>query len=124
MINLTPNERKVLRAIATNEYNPANGRWPETKSETGCWADALAFAEASGLRPLQVNGVLASLKEKALIRLSPDPDRPNLNLLNFTDAGWNLLCFLQHKNITTISTDGTVFTDESGVEWSLNSYRQ
>jgi hypothetical protein len=63
-INITSNERAVLKAIARSEYQPVNGSEPAAFADTSAvWTRYLD----DGLTPRSRPGVVASLSKKGLV---------------------------------------------------------
>lgn len=79
-MNITANERLVLRALRTNDFgNGTQGDW--------LWSDCINDArEPSGITGSALGGVVSSLCEKGLAETDGNKGRDAC--IRLTEAGW------------------------------------
>lgn len=89
MTTLTELQYKALDHYAHCEMSPANGATPEELNQTGTYLWADEAADALGVSPQAMGGVLTSLANEDLVQVQAgDKDDPD-GLFNFTQAGFD-----------------------------------
>lgn len=91
MIQITENEAKVLRAIATNCFNVLNYGIPSSYEDASnwVWTDCLNDAKfPSGIEGKSLSGVCGSLSKKGLIESDDCPGEESILL---TEAGFDAM---------------------------------
>jgi hypothetical protein len=90
--DITENEAKVLRAIATNCFNVLNYGIPTSfeEADNDVWSDLIDDAKIpSGLAPRSIAGVCGSLARKGMV-VSSDWD-DNERCIRLTEAGFDAM---------------------------------
>ena len=98
--DITENEAKVLRAIATNCFNCLNYGIPTSYEEANndVWSDCIDDAKIpSGLTPRSLSGVCGSLARKGLVQSSNWDDSDNV--IRMTEAGFNTMMKFYNNNL-------------------------
>lgn len=98
--DITENEAKVLRAIATNCFNCLNYGIPTCYEEANndVWSDCIDDAKIpSGLAPRSIAGVCGSLARKGLVE-SYDWGK-NENVIHMTQAGFDAMMKFYNNNL-------------------------
>ena len=99
MHNLTTSETVVLMLMARNECCPQNSsdiNETTTRDDLTSYSDATDYVTPE-LSINQVKGVMSSLVKKKLIRV--DQEEPGMTVLEFTDAGFQLVKELQANEV-------------------------
>lgn len=101
-MNITENEAKVLRAIATNCFNHCNYDTPENYEEASgeVWNDMIDDAGIeSGLDAKSLSGVCSSLNKKGYAKSDSETIR-------MSEAGWEAMMSYYNGDMTEGGSKG------------------